>query len=76
MTDRASSNILSNEGFHVRPPVIRGNQLEGFGDSGVSGRFVVMKKGDYPPPKFIVCHDDQCCTMVPVRPIYGSEIMW
>ena len=50
--------------------------MEGFGDSGVSRRFMVVKKGDYPPSKFVVCHDDQRCAMVPVRPIYGGEVVW
>ena len=37
---------------------------------------MVVKKDDYPPPKFVVCHDNQCGAMVPVCSIYGGEIMW
>ena len=34
-----------------------------------------MKKRDYPPPKFIVCHNDHSRSMVPVRPINGRKIV-
>ena len=34
-----------------------------------------MKKRDYPPPKFVVCHNDQSCPMVPVCPINGRKIV-
>ena len=34
------------------------------------------EKGDYPPPKFVICHDDQCSSVVPVCPINCGKVMW
>ena len=34
-----------------------------------------MKKGDYSPPKGVVCHDNQCRSFVPVCAINGGEIV-
>ena len=44
LTSCTSSDVFSDEGFHVGPPVVWGDKLEGFGDSGVSGCFMVVKK--------------------------------
>jgi len=65
----AAFDILSYEYFHSRPPVVRCDKLEGFGNSGVSSGFVVVKKGCYSPPKVIVCHDNKCCSVVPVSAV-------
>ena len=35
-----------------------------------------MKKGDYSPPKGIVCHDNKCRSFVPVCAIDGGEIVY
>ena len=35
-----------------------------------------MKKGDYSPPKGIVCHDNQCRSFVPMCAIKGGEIVY
>ena len=35
-----------------------------------------MKKGDYSPPKDIVCHDNECRSSVPVCAIDGGEIVY
>ena len=34
-----------------------------------------MKKRDYPPPKFVVCHNDHGCSVVPVHSINSGKIM-
>jgi hypothetical protein len=70
-----SSDVLSDKGFNVGPPVIGGNELEGLGNAGVSGHFMVVKKCDYPPPKSIICHDDKGSAMVPMGTINGGKIM-
>jgi len=59
-------DVFSYEDFHSRPPVVRCDKLEGFGNSSVSSGFVVVKKGCYSPPKVIVCHDNKCHSMVPM----------
>jgi len=60
LTGCAALDIFYDEGFHVQPPVVRGNKLECFGNTRVSGGLMVMKKGNYSPSKYIVCHDNQC----------------
>jgi len=65
----AAFDILSYEDFHSRPPVVRCDKLEGFGNSSMSSGFLVMKKGCYSPPKVIVCHDNKCRSMVPVSAV-------
>ena len=37
---------------------------------------MVMKKGDYSPPKGIVCHDNECRSFVPVCAINGGEVVY
>jgi len=69
LTSSAAFDVLSYKDFHSRPPVVGCNKLEGFGNSSVSSGFVVMKKGCYSPPKVIVCHDNKCCSMVPVSAV-------
>ena len=61
----AASDVLHDKGFHVWPPVVGGDKLECFGDSRVSRGLTVMKKGDYSPPKRVVCHDNQCGPVSP-----------
>jgi hypothetical protein len=68
-------DILSDEGFNVGPPVIGGNKLEGLGNARVSECFIVMKKCDYPPPKSIVCHDNEGSAVVPMGTINGRKIV-
>jgi hypothetical protein len=70
-----SSDILSDKGFDVGPPVIGGNELEGLGDAGVSRHFMVMKKYDYPPPKSIICHNDEGSAIVSMGIINGGKIV-
>jgi len=60
-----ASDIFCDEGFHVWPLVVGGDELECFGDSRVSRGLMVMKKGDYSPPKHIVCHDNQYGPVMP-----------
>ena len=62
-------DVFSYEDFHSRPPVVGQDKLEGFGNSGVSSGFVVIKKGCYSPSKVIVCHDNKCRSMVPVSTV-------
>ena len=65
----ATFDVLHDEGFHVWPLVVGCDELEGFGDSGVASGFLVMEKGNYSPPKRVVCHDNQSGSVVPVGSI-------
>jgi hypothetical protein len=42
------------------------DQVDGFGNSGVSGSEGVMKKVCYPPPKTVVFHDNESLVLVEV----------
>ena len=37
---------------------------------------MVMKKGNYPPSKSIVCHDNKGSTVVPMGTINSGKIIW
>jgi len=54
----AASDVFCDKGFHVWPPIVGCNELEGFGDSGMASGLLVMKKGNYSPPKGVVCHNN------------------
>jgi len=69
LTGSAAFDVFSYEDFHSGPPVIGCDELESFGNSGVSSGFVVVKKGCYSPPKVIVCHDNKCGAVVPVSAV-------
>jgi len=69
LASSAAFDIFGYKDFHSRPPVVGCNKLEGFGNSGMSSGFVVVKKGCYFPPKVIVCHNNKCCSVVPVSAI-------
>jgi len=62
----AAFDVLCDVGFHVWPPIVGCDELEGFGDSRVASGFLVMKKGNYSPPKRVVCHDNQGGSVMPV----------
>jgi len=69
LASSAAFDVLSYKDFHSGPPVIRCDELEGFGNSGMSSGFVIVKKGCYFPPKVIVCHDNKCGAVVPVSAV-------
>ena len=54
-----SFHISGDKVFHVGPPIMGLDQLDGFRDSGVSGSFQSVKMVKYPPPKIIVFHDNE-----------------
>jgi len=62
----ATFDVFRDVGFHVWPPVVGCNELEGFGNPRVASGFLVMEKGNYSPPKCIVCHDNQGGPVMPV----------
>jgi hypothetical protein len=59
LAGRASFNVSGDEVFHVGPPIVGLDQLDGFRDSGVSGGFRSVKMVKYPPPKIVVFHDNE-----------------
>ena len=62
----AAFDIGCNEVTHVRPPVVLFDQVNGFGNSGVSGGERIVKKVCYPPPKTVVFHDNKSLIFVEV----------
>jgi hypothetical protein len=52
--------------MHVRPPVVLFDQVNSFGNSGVSGSERVVKKVCYPPPKTVVFHDNKSLIFIEV----------
>ena len=49
----------SYEVFHTGPPVIRLNELDGFGDSRVASSYQRVKMVKHTPPKIIVFHNNE-----------------
>ncbi len=45
--------------FHVGPPVEGLDELDGLGNSGVSGGYGRVKMVKYPPPKIVVFHNNE-----------------
>ncbi len=52
-------NIVGHKVFHVGPPVIRLNELDGFGDSRVASGYRRVKMVKYTPPKIVVFHNNK-----------------
>ena len=71
----AAFDVFCDKGFHVWPPEVRRDKLEGFGDSSVTCSHMIIEKGNYPPPKFVVCHDNQGCPVMPVGAVLQGEIV-
>jgi len=50
LTGRAALDVFCDEGFHVRPPVVRGDKLEHFGNTSEARtkgpRMSSIKEGD------------------------------
>ena len=55
----ATFDIVGYEVFHVGPPVERLDELDGFGNSGVSGSYGRVKMVKYTPPKIVVFHNNE-----------------
>jgi len=62
----AAFDVGCNEVVHVGPPVVLFNQVDGFGNSRVSGGEGIVKKVCYPPPKTVVFHDNKSVIFVEV----------
>ena len=65
----ASLDIFGDKGFQVGPPVVLREKLQCLGNPGMAGCPMIMEKGNYPPPKRVVCHDNQGSPMMPVGPV-------
>ena len=55
----ATFDVVGYEVFHVGPPVEGLDELDGFGDSGVSGSYGRVKMVKYTPPKIVVFHNNE-----------------
>jgi len=71
----AAFDVLCNKGFHVWPPEVRRDKLEGFGDSSITCSHMIVEKGNYPPPKFVVCHNNQGSPVMPVGAVLQGEVV-
>ena len=60
----ASFDVLCDECFHVWPPVVLREELQCLCNPGVAGSHMIMEQGNYPPPKCVVCHDNQGSPMI------------
>jgi hypothetical protein len=72
----ASLDVLCDKGFDIRPPIIRGNELEGLGNAGVFRCFMVMKKYNYPSSKSIICYNNKGSAVVLMGAINSGEIVY
>jgi len=59
-------DIGCNEVMHVGPPVTLFDQVDGFGNSGVSSSKGIVKKVCYPPPKTVVFHNNKSLIFVEI----------
>jgi hypothetical protein len=66
LTGCAAFDRGRNEVAHVGPPVVLFDQVDGFGNSGVSCGKRIVKKVCYPPPKTVVFHDNESVVFVEV----------
>ena len=64
-----SFDVFCDECFHVRPPVVLQEELQCLCNPRMASGHMIMEKGNYPPPKRVVCHDDQGGPVMPVGPI-------
>ena len=65
LTGGATTDEGGDEGLHVRPPVIFGDEEAGFEDAGVTGSGGIVVQGGHSPPKGVVCHDDETGAIPP-----------
>ena len=62
----AAFDVGCNEVSHMGPPVVLFDQVDGFGNSGVSCGKRIVKKVCYPPPKTVVFHNNESVVLVEV----------
>ena len=55
----ATFDIVGYKVFHVGPPVERLDELDGFGNSRMSGSYGRVKMVKYTPPQIIVFHNNE-----------------
>ncbi len=59
LTGCATFNIVGYKVLHAWPPVIRLNELDGFGNPRVASSFQRVKVVKYSPSKIIVFHNNE-----------------
>jgi len=55
----ATFDIVGYKVFHAGPPVERLDELDGFGDSGVSSGYGRVKMVKYTPSKIVIFHNNE-----------------
>jgi len=66
LADCTAFDVGCNKVAHVGPPVMLFDQVDGFGNSRVSGSERIMKKVCYPPSKTVVFHNNKSLIFVEV----------
>ena len=66
LTGCAAFDVGCDEVSHMGPPVVLFDQVDGFGNSGMSSSKGIVKKVCYPPPKTIVFHNNKGLVLVEV----------
>jgi hypothetical protein len=64
LADRTFFYIGSNEVFHMGPPIVGLDQLDGFHNLRVFSSFRSVKMVKYPPPKIVVFHNNKGVTLL------------
>jgi len=59
LTGCTTFNIVGYKVFHAGPPVIRLNELDGFGNSRVASGYRRVKMVKYTPPKIVDFHNNE-----------------
>ncbi len=59
LADCAAFDIVGYKVFHAGPPVEGLDELDGFGNSRVSGGYGRVKMVKYTPPKIVVFHNNE-----------------
>jgi hypothetical protein len=65
LTGGTSFDVFVDVSFHVGPPVIATQKSERVCDTRMSSTGGIVEKGNYPPLKIVVAHDNQGAILVP-----------
>jgi hypothetical protein len=58
-------DVGGNKVLHVGPPVVLGEEMASFEDSGVASGQGIVIEGCHSPPKVVVCHNDEMGAVPP-----------
>ena len=70
LTHCASLYVLGDKLLHLWPPVLAADEGSCFKNAGVFCSVRIVKNGRYPPPKVVICHDNQLCVAAPSGTVF------